>query len=313
MLEITGTFIDEISHDIPHQNWGKKEWEKDFQLMKKMGIDTVIMIRCGYKKWLTYPSNVLAANGAFTPPQDLIQLFLDLSLKHNFSFYLGLYDSGEYWWEAGDFQKEIDINRQVIDEVWKMYGQHPAFSGWYLCQEVSRKMKGAIHLYCQLGDHCKQISNNLPTMISPYIDGTKAILSSKSALTRSESITLLDHEKEWNEILSEISSFVDIVAFQDGHVPLDQLKDYLLINKSLMDQYEITCWSNIESFDRDMPIKFFPIKWEKLLLKLLAARAANIQKGITFEFSHFMSPQSAYQQAGHLFNRYIEYMQNASL
>jgi methyl coenzyme M reductase gamma subunit len=28
---------------------------------------------------------------------------------------------------------------------------------------------------------------------------------------------------------------------------------------------------------------------------------------ITFEFSHFMSPQSAYSQAGHLYNRYREY------
>ena len=30
-------------------------------------------------------------------------------------------------------------------------------------------------------------------------------------------------------------------------------------------------------------------------------------KAITFEFSHFMSPQSAYLQAGHLYNRYREY------
>ncbi|RYZ53913.1 MAG: DUF4434 domain-containing protein, partial [Chitinophagaceae bacterium] len=30
-MQITGTFIDEISHDIPHQNWGPKEWEQDFQ------------------------------------------------------------------------------------------------------------------------------------------------------------------------------------------------------------------------------------------------------------------------------------------
>jgi hypothetical protein len=32
-MRITGTFIDEISHDIPHQNWGPREWEKDFQYM----------------------------------------------------------------------------------------------------------------------------------------------------------------------------------------------------------------------------------------------------------------------------------------
>ena len=29
-LRITGTFLDEISHDIPHQNWGEKEWDQDF-------------------------------------------------------------------------------------------------------------------------------------------------------------------------------------------------------------------------------------------------------------------------------------------
>ena len=26
-MKITGTFLDEISHDIPHQNWGEREWE----------------------------------------------------------------------------------------------------------------------------------------------------------------------------------------------------------------------------------------------------------------------------------------------
>ena len=63
MLPITGTFLDEISHDIPHQNWGPHEWELDFKKMKEIGIDTVIMIRCGYKKWLTYPSPYLSDLG----------------------------------------------------------------------------------------------------------------------------------------------------------------------------------------------------------------------------------------------------------
>ena len=35
-LRITGTFLDEISHDIPHQNWGEKEWDLDFRYMKSM-------------------------------------------------------------------------------------------------------------------------------------------------------------------------------------------------------------------------------------------------------------------------------------
>lgn len=58
-LQLTGTFLDEISHDIPHQNWGEKEWDLDFQHMKRIGIDTVIMIRSGYRKFITYPSKYL--------------------------------------------------------------------------------------------------------------------------------------------------------------------------------------------------------------------------------------------------------------
>ena len=75
----------------------------------------------------------------------------------------------------------------------------------------------------------------------------------------------------------------------------------------LSDKHGMSCWTNAESFDRDMPIKFLPIKWEKLWLKLEAARQAKMDKAITFEFSHFMSPQSAYVQAHHLYKRYQEY------
>ena len=34
------------------------------------------------------------------------------------AFYFGMYDSGKYWQE-GLFQKEIDLNMALIDEVWK--------------------------------------------------------------------------------------------------------------------------------------------------------------------------------------------------
>ena len=75
---------------------------------------------------------------------------------------------------------------------------------------------------------------------------------------------------------------MDACVFQNGHIDYDKL--------------------DAESFDRDMPIKF-----DKLRMKLEAAKRAGYDKAITFEFSHFMSPQSAYLQAGHLYDRYKEY------
>jgi hypothetical protein len=307
-MHITGTFLDEISHDIPHQNWSQMEWDKDFQHMKAMGIDTVILIRCGYRRWITYPSKVLKEReGAYSPPIDLVEMYLTLAEKYGFSFYFGLYDSGKYWWDKGDFASEIDINLRVVDEVWQLYGHFPAFKGWYLSQEVSRKTGKIISLYQDLGRRVKDLSNGLPTLISPYIDGKKAILAQESSLTKNDAVGLKQHEEEWNDIFDGIKEVVDIVAFQDGHADYDELADYFQVNKLLADRYGMKCWTNAESFDRDMPIKFLPIKWEKLKLKLEAAQKAGVEKAITFEFSHFMSPQSAYPQAKHLYNRYMEW------
>lgn len=309
-MKITGTFLDEISHDIPHQNWGRAEWDADFSHMKAVGIDTVFLIRSGFQRWLTYPSAVLMKEeGCYRPPVDLVKMFLELADKHDMKFYFGLYDSGNYWWK-GEFQKEVDLNRRVIDEVWKAYGHHKSFKGWYLTQEVSGRTRKVAGLYAQLGKHCKEISNNLPTFISPWIDGKKAVMAASNNLSKQDGITLQEHEAAWDEIFSAVKGAVDAVAFQDGHVEYHQLPGFFEVNKKLADKYGMECWTNAESFDRDMPIKFMPIKFEKLRLKLEAARQAGYDKAITFEFSHFMSPQSAYLQAGHLYDRYKEYIRS---
>ncbi|SCD21893.1 hypothetical protein PSM36_3104 [Proteiniphilum saccharofermentans] len=306
-IQITGTFLDEISHDIPHQNWGEAEWDLDFQYMKAIGIDTVIMIRSGYRKFITYPSEYLLNKGCFMPSVDLVDMYLRLAEKHGMKFYFGLYDSGHYW-ATGDMSHEIEDNKYVIDEVWKNYGEkYKSFGGWYVSGEISRATKGAIGAFYAMGKQCKDVSGGLPTFISPWIDGKKAVAASGSALTKEEAVSIQQHEKEWDEIFAGIHEVVDAVAFQDGHIDYDELDAFFTVNKKLADKYGMQCWTNAESFDRDMPIKFLPIKFDKLRMKLEAAQRCGYDKAITFEFSHFMSPQSAYLQAGNLYNRYKEY------
>jgi Domain of unknown function (DUF4434)/Domain of unknown function (DUF5109) len=309
---ITGTFIDEISHDIPHQNWSAKEWEQDFKHMKLAGIDTVILIRSGYRKFITYPSPYLIQkHNCFSPPIDLVELFLTLADKYQMNFYFGLYDSGRFW-DTGDVQEEVNDNQFVTEEVWQRYGHHSSFKGWYLSMEISRRTKGAVEAFQLMGSHCKALSNKLPVFISPWIDGKKSVMASTGIISKEQAVSLQQHEAEWDEIFSGISHVVDAVAFQDGHVDYHELEDYLHINKKLAAKYHLHAWTNCESFDRDMPIKFLPIKFEKLKIKLEAARKAGYEKAITFEFSHFMSPQSMYGSAAHLYNRYLEYKNNLS-
>ena len=306
-LQITGTFLDEISHDIPHQNWGEKEWEQDFKYMKSVGIDTVIVIRCGYRKFITYPSPYLIKkHNCFMPSVDLIDMYLRLADKYGMKFYFGLYDSGHYW-DTSDMSWEIEDNKYVIDEVWKRYGHHKSFRGWYISTEISRQTKGAIPTFHALGKQCKDVSGGQPVFISPWIDGKKAVEGAQ--LTKDNAVSVEEHEREWNEIFDGIHDVVDACAFQDGHIDYDELDAFFSVNKKLADRYGMKCWTNAETFDRDMPIKFLPIKFDKLRMKLEAAKRCGYDKAITFEFSHFMSPQSAYIQAHHLYDRYKEYFE----
>lgn len=303
-LPITGTFLDEISHDIPHQNWGEREWNRDFELMKAVGIRDVYLIRAGHRKFLTYPSEVLMAQGCYRPGEDLVEMFLRLADRHDMNFWFGLYDPGK----EHPLSHYAEVNMAVVEEAWRRYGHHPSFKGWYVSSEFSRRREGCVEAVRRMGRQCKDVSGGLPTFISPYMDGKKAVSAYHPVLGTGAGVSISEHEKEWSEILDGVKGTIDACAFQDGHIGYDELDAFFTVNKRLADRFGIACWTNAESFDRDMPIKFLPIKFEKLRLKLEAAKRCGYDKAITFEFSHFMSPQSMYPSAAHLYDRYVEYL-----
>ena len=88
----------------------------------------------------------------------------------------------------------------------------------------------------------------------------------------------------------------------------NRLEDFIRVSKSFADLNQMTSWINSVTLDREMPIKFLPIMWDKLRYKLQIAGKAGIYKAITFKFSHFMSQQSAYPQAGHLYRHCQAYL-----
>jgi len=297
-MNITGTFLDEISHDIPSANWGPREWAADFDAMRAIGIDTVILIRAGYRDRAAFSSRVLNTMCAMRPAYtDLVDLFLELAEQRNMSFYFGTYDSGTYW-TGGAPERELEINLRFTEEAAQRYAMRSAFRGWYLAHEINTCDDGVMAMYTQLARHLKSLKD-VPILISPYVRGRKQF---------SDAITPERHEKEWEEIYARIAGLVDIVAFQDGQVDFMELPAYLEINRRLAQKHGLRTWSNVETFERGMPINFLPIAWPNLRYKLDAAARAGVEKIITFEFSHFMSPHSVYASAHNLFNRYREWM-----
>jgi hypothetical protein len=299
-MRITGTFLDEITHDIPSNNWGPEEWAADFRIMRAVGIDTVILIRAGCGRMAIFPSEVLQREVDVYPVyQDLVDVFLSLAEENDMDFFFGTYDSVTYAKRERTIQEHLDLGRSFIDEAWERYGHRAAFKGWYLTFEIARREGIRLECLRQLGKHCKDLSPDLPTLISPYIAGDKLV---------QDAVTLDDHYADWDGILAALEGVVDVVAFQDGQVDYDVLPDFLRANSELIGKHRMRAWSNVETFDRDMPFNFPPIDWRKLWWKMEAAEAAGVEKLITFEFSHFLSPNSCWPAAKNLFRRYCDHL-----
>jgi hypothetical protein len=292
---ITGTFLDEITHDIPSQNWGREDWRKEFELYKRIGIDTAVVIRSGYRNRCIFPSKTIP--DLLPVYEDLGKMFLELGEEFGVGLWFGTFDSG-HWWMRSTWWKEADLNRAFIDEMAKRYESSPAFNGWYLCHETSRNDGHIIDLLNATGKHCKKAIDK-PVLISPFPQGAKQF-SGANVMGLDES---MDH---WERIFSETKGSFDVCAFQDGQIHFQELPAFLECVQSLGKRHGITIWSNLESFDRDVPIKFPPADWRNLRFKLEAA-ATIAEKIITFEFPHFMSPHSCYPAAHNLFERYAEF------
>lgn len=301
-LGITGTFLDEITHDIPSQNWGPVEWAAEFDTFVAAGIDTVIIIRTGYRERLACPSAAIAARRPVLPVQvDLVRLFLDLAAERDLAVYVGLYDSG-YHWQRNDWHAEVDLNRAYLHELAEAYGSSPAFQGWYLPHETSDSGKHIIDINTALAREIRTLDRK-PILVSPFFQARADQGHSVASAPR----TPEEHARVWDDVFAHYAGLVDYCAFQDGTADLLALEEMTIATAELATRYGITLWSNTETFDRDLPIKFPPIDWRKLAHKLDVVQP-YVDKIITFEFSHFLSPNSMWPSAHHLYRRYQEHL-----
>ena len=316
-LPITGTFIGEIQADyeIPDQNWSDEVWDADFAAMKAVGIDTAIIIRCGVRKKLLYPSEWLMKNaGCERPRRDKLQLFFKLAEKHGIKLWIGGYYSGNDWMLATyDVQKEMEHMKRSFAEIWENYAKNsPAFGGWYLSQETgARTAYNVFECYKQVGAFCHDLSGH-QTLISPGISGcNNGSLTSKypPAACRRIAVTPDEHREMWGNVLDYIKGSVDIVAFQNSQVNRDtQMREFLKVNYDVVTANGMIPWTNIETFELETSLRTFPpISFECLLDKLEWAQQAGFQKAITYEFAHFMSPNSCAMAARNLYGLYKDY------
>ena len=117
--------------------------------------------------------------------------------------------------------------------------------------------------------------------------------------------------RHFDYLLGEMEGLISAFAFMDGHVAFSELPDYVKATAEVFKKHGIAYWSNLETFDRDMPWKFPPIEWSKLRYKLETVQD-YVEKIISFELPHFLSPYSMFPSARKLHARYMDFKEKNS-
>lgn len=290
---IAATFIDEVTYDIPAQNWSNEQWSKDLEYMQDIGINTVVIMRSVFYNKCLYPSKIFPS--LKEEGEDFIGYILDEAGKRDMSVYIGLYMSN-LMWNSGDFEGEIRENRRFVKEILELYGNKPAFIGWYIPHETESNIYNIIETMGGLAKLCKENAPGKKVLISPFFRGS--IIGNPFSPERTA--------VEWDNIWKKCNGYIDYCAFQDGTATLDEYEGYLKAIKPIADKYNIHLWANVETFERDVRNMFFPIPFDVLRRKIEIAKP-YVEKMITFEFSHFLSPQSIFPSAHNLNNLYKNY------
>lgn len=261
--------------------------------MRDIGIDTLIIMRGGFEHKTVFPSKVLGTEYR----DDFAGLVFEEAQKRNIDVFFGVY-STDLCWGNGDVQREVRANDKFMDEVLERYGHYQNFKGWYMCQECDFDRLNFKDMLRDMPALCKSKTPNKQVLISPFFN------SPATAGSRAFSMERL--RTEWEMLFDCGQGNIDICAFQDGTAPLPQMEDYFGMIAGLCKDRNIHHWVNVETFERDPRSMFFPIPFSELKPKL-EKHKQYAEKMITFEFSHFLSPQSIFPSAQNLNKLYKDY------
>ena len=289
---ISATFIDEITYDIPSSNWNDEQWAADLDNMKAVGIDTLVFIRGGFEGRTIFPSERFFC----LRKDNLVDFIFREAEQRDMNVFLGLYISN-LTWNDGDVKGEIAANRLFIDEAVKRYGDYKSFKGWYVPHEVATNVYNIGEITKNLSAMCKEKTPEKEVMLSPFF---RCETSFHTPFTAERFFD------EWDGIFGSFGGAVDICAYQDGSAPLRYMTEYFKAAKTLCEKHKIRLWANTETFERDVRRLYFPIPFELLRTKIELLEP-YVERFMTFEFSHFLSPQSIFPSARNLNRLYRDY------
>ncbi len=262
--------------------------------MQAVGVEMIIPDST-FRDIAYYPSEYLTGR---ENDADALGAILNACAERDMEMLLSL-PHFEYSWvwtfnsDTASFFEKVD---PMIQEMHSLYGDHPAFGGWYIPYELCDAFLGdASHrshvagAFKHMADLCHQLTPGKPVMISPYF--TTNLPDDRFA-------------EIWGETIAQ--SGVDVVAMQDSvgalnvsgteTLRMQYLPHYIDLIADLCEQKGVTFWWNVETFAQTHGTPIDSQGWSattadfERVQRQVAYAAERAVKIINFDFPHYFSP-----------------------
>jgi len=294
------------------------DWQQQMRSMHRIGMDTVVIQEVfrneayygkqhiasqGYHGLAYYPSSLYPGRVSMTA-HDPIDAILSESDRLGMHVFLGV---GAYAWF--DFSPgALAWSKQVAAELWRRYGQHPSFYGWYISAEAYGSLvpdqgeadkahyrRQMIDFFRQFQAYCRSLAPEKPLMLAPNTFG----------LRKSKDV--------WPLVLQH----VDIVCpFGFHRMPAGDLtgEEAARLWQSMCDKTGTHLWMDMEAFVFDGKA-LVPRPIDGLLRDL--QRFPNFEKILCYQYSGiFNAPGLRITPGGQptvqLYEGYLHYLESIS-
>lgn len=292
----------------------ENDWRQQIRGMHGIGMDTVIVqevfrnqayygankiASTGYRGLAYYPSALFPGRVAMASRDPLEAILCEADRLHMHVF-LGV---GMYAWF--DFSPaSLEWHKKVAAELWRRYGHHPSFYGWYVSEEAygslipdqgeaaaAQYRREILHFFTAFQAFCRGLAPEKPVLFAPNTMG------------------LLQSKEVWPKLLEHI----DIVCpFGFQRMPPGDLTgaQAAALWQEMADQAGAHLWMDMEAFTfADQALVPRPIG--DLIRDL--RQYPNFEKILCYQYSGiFNSPESAKQPGGlatvRLYRDYRQYL-----
>ncbi|OGO88663.1 MAG: hypothetical protein A2Y17_10370 [Clostridiales bacterium GWF2_38_85] len=279
-------------------------WYLQLKGMKDLGMDYVVLQYSAHfiaKSTLINGDNIKALGFKYTATYgsiDTAQAVLDAAEKLGMKVFLGtIHDSDFNNITEGEksYDAIIEAGIAVIDDIDEMYGDHPAFAGYYLSDETCdlwlnsyKGVESARKIYKSQSDHIREIASEKLIMIAPAI-----WRSGKPEKGADNLYLMLAPEEEGSKPI------VDIVAAQDclGRLPTltvtddiyDAFETYIEKWSEAVRKAGTEFWNDAEVFEVTSSSKNYID-----LIKGLTLEAKYTNGTIVFDIPHYFTTYQQY-------------------